>query len=151
MRNSAIGKAESYHNKGKDNSEFNTVHLVKTITDQMPIFNKHVASLLAQKQLDTANQTMATSIMGKALGMDKVNTADEHIKLDKGQKKDSLYARRFASIHFIFHLDFFPNGNFPRGSATYLALSTSALYLLILRVCIVKFGYPYWPLTDHRR
>ena len=72
--------------------EFGAIALVKTINDQMPIFNKHVAARLAQKHIDNANQAMATSIMGKAVGMEKVNTADEHIKFDKSQKKDSLYA-----------------------------------------------------------
>ena len=92
MRNSAIGKAEAYHNKGKDNMEFDTIGLVKTTTDQMPIFNKHVAARLAQKHIDNANQAMASSIMWKAVGVEKVNTADEHIKFPKSQKKDSLYA-----------------------------------------------------------
>ena len=92
MRNSAIGKAEAYHNKGEANMEFDTIVLVKKITDHMPLFNKHVAARLAQKNVDNANQVMAASIMVKAVGMDKVNTSDEHIKFAKSQKKDSLYA-----------------------------------------------------------
>ena len=105
MRNSAIGEAESYQ-KGRYNREFNIFDLVKTIDDEMPIFNKYVAARLAQKQIDADNQPMANSLMGKAVGIDKVNTADEHIEFAKSQKKDSLYVRFFLSIRFIFHLDF---------------------------------------------
>ena len=92
MRNSAIGKAEAYRNMGEANVEFDTIVLIKKITDHMPIFNKHVAARLAQKNVDNANQVMAASIMGEAVCMDKVNTSDEHIKCAKSQKKDSLYA-----------------------------------------------------------
>ena len=73
----------------------------------MPIFNKYVDARLARKQIDSANHAIANSVMGKAVGMDKVNTADEHIEYAKSQKKDSLYVRCFASIRFIFRLDFF--------------------------------------------
>ena len=92
MRNSAIGKAEAYHNKGEDNVEFDTTVLVKKITDHTPLFDKHVAARLAQKHVDNAHQVIASSIMGKALGIEKANTSDEYIKFAKTQKKDSLYA-----------------------------------------------------------
>ena len=72
----------------------------------MPIFNKYVDARLARKQIDSANHAIANSVMGKAVGMDKVNTADGHIKYAKSQKKDSLYVRCLVSIRFIFHLDF---------------------------------------------
>ena len=92
MRNSAIGEAESYYNKGEAKKEFDTIALVKKITDNMPIFNKYVAARLAQKHVDNAHQVIASSIMGKALGIEKANTSDEYIKFAKTQKKDSLYA-----------------------------------------------------------
>ena len=92
MRNSAIGKADAYYNKAEANKDFDTITLVKRITDAMPIFNKYVGARLAQKHIDNANQVIASSIMGEALSIDKVNTAEENIKFAKNQKKDSIYA-----------------------------------------------------------
>ena len=86
MRNATIGMAESYYNKAEDNREFRLVQLVKTTTDEMPIFNKNVASSLSQEQVGDSKLAVANSVLGEAEGMGKVNTADEYIKYDKSQK-----------------------------------------------------------------
>ena len=59
----------------------------------MPIFNKYVSPRIAQKQVGAANQRIANSVMGKAGGMDKVDTADEYAKYVKSQKKGPLYVQ----------------------------------------------------------